>query len=320
MPAQPVTLIDGGLSSALAARGVDLDHPLWTARLLLGDPDTLVAAHRDFLAGGATVVITSSYQASRQGFAAQGLDAAAADDALRTTTAAARAAIAAHTAARPHDPPARVAASVGPYGAVLADGSEYTGRYPVGHDALVAFHAERLAVLIDTAPDLLAVETMPGAAEARAVAAALTLAPGGGVGPGRGPVPAWVSFTCPSATHTAAGDRIEDAVRAALAVPGVVAVGVNCTAPTHVGELLRRAATVTDLPLVAYPNRGQAWDADAKAWVGDPVAGFGELDGQLDGWLAAGARWVGGCCGVGPADIAALRDRLSRPTRPGPGR
>lgn len=307
-----VTVLDGGLSTALAARGHDLDHPLWTARLLLDRPDELVAAHLDFLRAGAGVVITSSYQASRRGFAALGLDGAAADAALRATTALARRAVARH-ASETGGRPAPVAASVGPYGAVLADGSEYTGRYDVGHAGLVEFHAERLAVLVDSRPDLLAVETLPGAAEAAAVAEALARV--AARPDGASPPPVWVSFTCPSGTHTAAGDRVEDAVAAARSVPGLAMVGVNCTAPDQVAALLGRIGAVADLPLVAYPNSGQTWDAAAKRWRGEAHAGFD----AIDDWVALGARLVGGCCGVGPDGIAALTRRLSGHRNPADG-
>jgi homocysteine S-methyltransferase len=299
-----LTVLDGGLSTALAARGHDLDHPLWTARLLLDDPDALVAAHLDFLRAGASVVTTSSYQASRAGLASFGLAAAgAADRALAATTALARRAVARHALDAPGPTPL-VAASVGPFGAVLADGSEYTGRYPIGHDELVSFHAERLAVLVDSQPDLLAVETLPGADEATAVAEALARV---AARPGTAPTPpAWVTFTCPSPAHTAAGDRIEDAARAAQQVPGLALVGVNCTAPSHVGSLLARLGSVTDLPLIAYPNSGQTWDPDGNRWLGEPDAAFA----ALDDWVALGARWIGGCCGVGPDGIAALARRV----------
>ena len=294
----PVELIDGGLSSALSEMGCDLDHPLWTARLLLDDPETLVAAHLAYLRAGARVLISASYQASRRGFAALGLDAAAADAALVRTTELAREAVRRAAAEGLDAHGVRVAASVGPYGAVLADGSEYTGAYPIDHAALVRFHAERLAVLVASGPDLLACETFPGAFEARAVAEALAGGP---------EVPAWVTFTCRSDRATANGDAVEAAVEAALGVPGLVAVGVNCTAPEHVGELLRRIARVTYLPLVAYPNSGQRWDAAHKRWLGDASV----IGDAVDGWVASGARLVGGCCGVGPADIAALGRRLA---------
>lgn len=299
-PGSP-TLLDGGLSTALAARGVDLDHPLWTARLLLDDPEVLEAAHLDFLRAGAQVLITASYQLSRRGIVAVGHDAAIADELLHRATAVARAAAARHRAEASgagDGAPALVAASVGPFGAVLADGSEYTGRYPVGPAELADFHAERLAVLVASGPDLLAVETLPGAAEAAAVVAAARRVPG--------PLPpSWVTFTCRDGAHTAAGDRIEDAVATAADLPGLALVGVNCTAPALVGELLARMAAVTDLPLVAYPNSGQVWDPDGNRWLGTPDTAF-----DVAGWAALGARWIGGCCGVGPDAVAALAGRV----------
>lgn len=298
MDPRPVTVLDGGLSTALAARGHDLDHPLWTARLLLDDPDELTAAHLDFLRAGAEVVITASYQLSRQGLGALGHAPAAADELLGRSTALARRAAAIRRAEAPGVTPL-VAASVGPFGAVLADGSEYTGRYPIGDAALTTFHAERLDVLVASAPDLLAIETLPGAFEATAVAAALRAL-------GRPLPPSLVTFTCPASDRTAVGDRIEDAVAAAHDVPGIAAVGVNCTAPAHVAELLGRIATVTDLPLVAEPNSGQTWDADANCWLGEPDESF-----DIERWLERGARWVGGCCGVGPDGIAALSRRVA---------
>ena len=295
-------VLDGGLSTALAERGADLDHPLWTARSLLDPtPDArhpITEAHLAFLRAGARVLITASYQASRRGLMAAGAATAAdADEALARSTALGRAAVGRFADESADAGSVRVGASVGPYGAVLADGSEYHGRYAIGADELRTFHRERLAVLLASRPDLLIAETLPAAFEAAALAGALGGLDGGGV-------PVWVSFTCADGHRTVHGDRIEDAAGAALAVPGVAAIGVNCTAPALVGELLERIATVTDLPLVAYPNRGQQWDATTNVWTETPAAW---PPTSVATWTAAGARWVGGCCGVGPDGIRALR-------------
>ena len=306
-------VIDGGLSTALQQAGRELDHPLWTARLVADDPEAIIDAHLAYLRAGARVLVTSSYQASAAGFLASGHDEAAATALLARTTVLARTAIERFAAERPAaERPAGtvdrlfVAASVGPYGAVLADGSEYRGDYAIGHRALVAFHRDRLRVLVTSAPDLLAIETMPSAAEARAVAEALeplaTLS-------------SWCSFGCRSGTQTWAGDAIEDAVVAALAIPGVKALGVNCTAPQHIDELLGRIAAVTSLPLVVYPNRGAGWDAATNSWRAAVTDPFTVED--VSRWVALGARFVGGCCGVGPDDVATLVRRLAseRPER-----
>ena len=295
-------VIDGGLSTALEEAGHRLDGRLWTARLLVDDPEAIVAAHLAFLRAGARVLVTSSYQASVEGFVATGLRLEEAIELVRTTTALAVEARRRFADEEPADADdVLIAASAGPYGATLGDGSEY--RPAVMEDAmLVSFHAPRLRLLIETQPDLLAIETIASAREARAILTALDGLP---------PIPAWVTFTCRDGATTWGGDAIEDAVAAAVSGPSVTAVGVNCTAPADVAPLLERIARITGLPLVAYPNGGQSWNAAEKAWHG-PSHGFSA--GEVARWIALGARSVGGCCGVGPAAIAELAEALSLPS------
>ena len=277
---EPFTLIDGGLSTVLEEIGERPSGLLWTAAALIDRPQVITAAHRRYVAAGADVVITSSYQASETGFMAGGLSAADARRLLASTTAVARAAA-----------PAVVACSVGPFGACLGDGSEYHGRYGASWEEVRAFHRARLEVLVDTGPDVFAIETIPSLAEAEIVVGelrALTDAP------------AWLTFTCVDDVHTCSGEVFADAV--AVVAPALTAVGLNCTAPGFVEPLLRSLAV--DLPLVAYPNHGARWDGDHKCWLG-PIGG-GEIPGHVPAWLAAGARLIGGCCGVGTEGIAAL--------------
>jgi len=276
------TVIDGGLSTALQELGHEPQGPLWTARLLVDQPEVITAAHRGYVEAGADVIITASYQASERGFVAVGLSPAEARRVLASTTAVARAAGA-----------PIVAASVGPFGACLGDGSEYHGRYEATWDEVRAFHRARLEVLVDTGPDLFAIETVPTRVEAEIVVAELRSLTS---------APAWVSFSCSDAAHTCGGDDFADAVEAVA--QAVSAVGLNCTSPEHVESLLRAAAV--GLPLVAYPNHGARWDATQRCWVG-PTGG-GEIPGLVPAWLAAGARFIGGCCGVGTSAIAALVD------------
>jgi homocysteine S-methyltransferase len=276
-------ILDGGLSTALSELGCDLSHELWTARLLSENPGAIVAAHTAFLDAGAEVLITSSYQASVDDFVRNGATADEARTLLQSTTRLARQAVG--------DRSAVVAASVGPYGAVLADGSEYRGDYALSNGELVVFHRDRVRLLAETEPDWWGCETIPTAAEAVAMGLALSTVQR---------LPTWMTFTCRSGTHTFGGDRIEDAVTAALSACDLTAVGVNCTAPGFVPELLERMRRVTDLPLVAYPNSGQSWDADNKVWIGDPGAT------DVTAWVAAGAEYIGGCCGVGPSELAHL--------------
>lgn len=278
-------LLDGGLATQLEARGHDLSDELWSARLLLDDPGEIAAAHRDFGAAGARVATTASYQVSYEGLARRGLGRNEAEGLMRRSVGLARGAM---------GPDGFVAASVGPYGAALADGSEYRGDYGLSVAELRAWHHDRLRTLAAAGPDVLAVETLPCLAEVEAVAAELA-----GLG-----VPAWIALTG-AGPSTRLGEPLAEAFAIAASVPEVVAVGVNCCDPREVTGQVELAAA-TGLPVIAYPNSGEIWDPRARAWTGN-----GGLDPALVAeWLAAGARLVGGCCRVLPAGIAGIRAAL----------
>jgi homocysteine S-methyltransferase len=297
-------VLDGGLATELERAGFDLAHPLWSARLLVERPEAIAAVHREYLEAGADCITTASYQATIDGFRRDGATTGEAEGLLRRSVELALGARDAFWSGRGGQPPAGrlrplVAASIGPYGAFLADGSEYTGAYDRDPDGLLAFHRERLRLLLDAGADLLACETIPSALEARALARLLAE---------QADARAWVSFSCRDGSRLCDGTPFADSVRTVAAVPQVLAVGVNCTAPSHVEELLRAAAAVTSKPLLAYPNSGETYDGAAKAWRGlsDPLA-WGE---RARAWRAAGARLVGGCCRTGPDHVRAVRGAL----------
>jgi homocysteine S-methyltransferase len=281
-----VVVLDGGLATLLEARGHDLTSDLWSARLLTDEPEAIAAAHGEFFAAGAQVATTASYQASFDGFATLGLDAAQAADLMRLSVALAR------RARDEHRPDGWVAASIGPYGAYLADGSEYRGDYDLDVTGLRAFHRPRLDVLAGAGADVLAVETVPCLAEVEAICSELD-----GTG-----VTAWLSVSA-DGDRTRAGEPLDEAWRMAADVAEIVAMGVNCCAPDDVTTALADATG----PLVAYPNSGQGWDAERRTWTG--ASAFDP--GAVGTWLAAGARLVGGCCRVGPADIAEMSAALA---------
>jgi S-methylmethionine-dependent homocysteine/selenocysteine methylase len=294
LAAGPVVL-DGGLSNQLEARGADLRDPLWSARLLAEDPAAIAEAHAAYYAAGAQVVITASYQASFQGFATRGIDQAAAALLLRRSVELAREAElaaaaadreAAGDAAEPR--PRWVAASIGPYGAVLADGSEYRGRYGLSVAALEAFHAPRLETLAGAMPDLLAMETIPDLDEAVALT---NLVRGTGAA-------CWLSFSAVG-RKTRAGQPLAEAFAVAADVDEVIAVGVNCCAPQDVLAAIEIAGSATGKPVVVYPNSGESWDAAARAWRKESTFDAG----LVHSWIDAGARLIGGCCRVGPDAI-----------------
>jgi len=268
-------ILDGGLSTWLGAKGHDLTDELWSARLLFDDPGAIVDAHLDFIRAGADVITTASYQATEQGFAKRGIDRAGFRAALRRSVALAREAIERAEV----DRPVYVAGSIGPYGAMLADGSEYEGNYGLTVNELVRFHRDRLLVLADAGPDGLALETVPDVLEADALLEALD-----GVG-----VPAWLSYTV-EGTRTRAGQSLDDAF---TRTAGLTAIGVNCCEPRDVPGAMAVAAK-TGLPTVAYPNTGE-WSSGHR----QPLA------------VWPGVQLIGGCCYTTPDDIAALSSRAS---------
>jgi homocysteine S-methyltransferase len=287
-------ILDGGLATELQARGHDLSGHLWSARILADRPEAVVDAHVAYYRAGAHVATTASYQASVEGYMRAGLACQQAVALLETSVTLADSARA--QVASKH--PLFVAASVGPYGAVLADGSEYTGDYDIGVRELRRFHRPRLEVLAAAGADVLAIETIPCLAEVEAVLAELELLDG---------MPAWLSLSCADGV-TRRGEDPMEAFRMASDVEAVVAVGLNCTAPDDIDELLPMAAT-SGRPVIVYPNSGEGWDAERRAWTGQ--ARF--QPARVRRWVDAGVAAVGGCCRVGPSDIAAIaRHRISK--------
>lgn len=295
-----IVFLDGGLATALEARGHDLDDPLWSARVLVEQPDEIGAVHRAYLEAGADCIITASYQATPQGFEEAGLTER---EALTLLDRSVRLGLDARDAfwddaAREGRSRPLVAAGIGPYGAYLADGSEYTGDYDLDETALAAFHRVRFRRLAESPADLLALETLPSLPEVRALAG--LLAETGAW--------AWFSFSCRDGGHLRDGSTVEDAVRAVADTPRVAAIGVNCTHPRHVPELVSRIRARTDRPVLAYPNSGEEYRADTKTWSGGSPARWTDA-GRA--WVDAGASLVGGCCRVGPEGIGELRRGLT---------
>lgn len=287
-------VLDGGLGTELDRRGADLRDRLWSARALVESPDLVRDVHAAYFAAGADVAIGASYQASFEGLAARGIES---DDAVALFR---RSVELARDAAEAAEGERLVAASVGPYGAFLGNGAEYTGDYDRDEDALVEFHLPRMEALASASPDLFAIETIPSIVEARALVRALERASN---------VPAWMSFSCREGAHLCDGTPFERAVEVATSSRSVVAVGVNCTSPLHVIALVEIAAARTPLPIVCYPNRGAFWDPVRKVWVDPPRQDARPSLRPLE-WQKAGARLIGGCCGTTPEDIAAIAGAL----------
>lgn len=294
---QSALILDGGLATELERRGADLQNPLWSAKMLVDDPGLVRDVHLAFLEAGADVIITASYQASLEGFEREGVDRTTAARIIRRSAALAREArdeFCADSAPWSRLRPL-VAASIGPYGACLADGSEYRGDYALEKQQLIDFHRPRMEILADCGADLFALETIPSLLEAEALLELLSEFPG---------KHAWLSFSCRDEDSVSHGERFADCARSADSHPQIVAVGINCTRPEFVTPLLNSTVGVT-APLIAYPNSGERWDSERRAWTGE---GSGLSNAKA--WFEAGARLIGGCCRVAPDEISALRRSL----------
>ncbi|HTJ30047.1 MAG TPA: homocysteine S-methyltransferase [Acidobacteriaceae bacterium] len=295
-------VLDGGMASELEFLGADISGPLWSAHVLEGAPERVQAVHRAYVEAGADVLLTASYQVSRKGYVEVGLLQEDADKALLRAVDLAESVR--HEARKPD---VLIAASLGPYGAALHNGSEYHGNYDCTFTELVEFHRERIAVLAQSSADLLAFETIPSLEEARAIARALEPWP---------QLSAWMSFACPdphgAALEVAHGESLFDCAAFANTVPQVVAIGVNCTQPRWIAALIAELKRASSKPIVVYPNSGEGWDAANRCWTGvsDP-ANFGSMASE---WFEAGAKIIGGCCRTRPEHIrqvAAARHALS---------
>lgn len=282
--------IDGGMSTELEQQGCRLEGSLWTAQALLDNPGLIEAAHKAYVDAGAAVVITASYQISRAGFVEASLTAEDADRALSASIDVARKAVSGTETL--------VAASVGPYGAILHDGSEYKGNYGKTVEELRAFHAERLAVLLSANPDLLAIETIPDALEAEALVAALAEFPS---------AIAWMSFSIGPDGKLWAGQSLAEAARIAASSPAIAAIGVNCVGPALVSAAIAEIRSVTDLPVVIYANGGGTWNSETGIWEN---AAADALVAYSAEWITQGATLIGGCCGTHAGDIRQLAQAL----------
>ena len=250
---QDVIVLDGALATELEARGFSISDALWSAKALFACPDLVREVHLDYLRAGADVVTSASYQATVEGFMRCGFSKEEAAALIQKSIQLAQEARDLYLAEREGNGRVPfVAASVGPYGAHRADGSEYRGDYGIDEDALVAFHAERLALLAEAKPDLLACETLPCLVEARTIVRALRQEDIH--------IHAWFSFSCRDAAHISDGTEITACARFLNDVPEAAAIGLNCTAPQYVEELIRAIRSETAKPIVVYPNSGEHYD------------------------------------------------------------
>ncbi len=296
---QGFVMLDGALATELERRGADLNHPLWSAKILIEAPEMIRQVSQDYLKAGADIITTATYQASFEGFEKAGISRSQASNLMQLSvdiTVLAREAF--WSTYENHLGRLRplVAASIGPYGACLADGSEYHGNYGLDKKALIEFHRPRMAELAHSDADLFAFETIPSQLEAEALVELLAEFP---------QRKAWLCFSCKDEEHVCHGEPFADCAALVATSNQIIAVGINCTSPLYLGSLLDSAQDINK-PLIVYPNSGEQWVADENRWTGTAC----EVQDATT-WYEAGARVIGGCCRTTPDDIARIRAELS---------
>ncbi|WP_225432858.1 homocysteine S-methyltransferase [Bifidobacterium saimiriisciurei] len=303
---QSPLIVDGSMATELERQGVDTASALWSATALVDSPRIIRDVHRAYFEAGANIAITDSYQANVPAFEKLGLSgkqsrrliAVAAEEAIAAREEYRRA----HTDDETADRPLVVAGSVGPYGAFLADGSEYTGDYALSDAEYRDFHRPRMQALADAGVDLFAFETMPNIGEVRALVGLLNDEFAG--------TQAWVSFSLQDAGHLCDGTPLKKAVAELDGNPQIAAIGVNCVPPETVSPAVHIIRRATSKPIIAYPNNGDVYHPGTKTWTPNP--GGLDIARLASEWFAEGATIIGGCCRTTPDDIrrvaSALRD------------
>lgn len=293
---RPFLILDGAFTTELERQGIETKDELWGTLAILTHPDAVTLVHQSYYEAGADIITTDSYQATLEGFKKKGYTEKESIELLQKTVTLAQNAKKRYQEKTKTKRPLYIAASIGPYGAYLADGSEYTGNYGKTINELARFHRKRMHILAESGADLLACETIPTLTEAKALIQILHELP---------KTQAWMTFTCQDGSHTAGGDNIEDVAAYIDQEKQIIAMGVNCTAPEHIETLIGKIKTVTKKPIIIYPNSGETWDGEKKEWKGAPRP----FPLYIEKWIEAGARLIGGCCRTTPDTIRAIACR-----------
>lgn len=292
---QKILIVDGALGTELERKGYELKDSLWSAKFLMHNSRAICEVHRDYLNAGADCITTASYQASYEGFMKRGMNEEEAKTLLQSAITLAietRDVFWSHEENQLNRLKPLVAASIGPYGAYLADGSEFRGNYGLSVDELVLFHRKRMRTLIEANPDILACETIPCLDEAKAYVKLLEEFPQSS---------AWISFSAKDGKHINSGERMSECAQWIDSKKQVLAVGINCTSPQYIESLIEEIRQVSTKPIIVYPNGGASYDAVSKTWSAEATTSSYAKMAQL--WYEKGATIIGGCCQTTPKDI-----------------
>lgn len=295
-------ILDGALATELEKLDCDLEDPLWSARVLLDEPEKIRKVHYAYFEAGADIAITASYQASIDGFKKRGISEADARALMKKTVELAQQAREDYWQEKMESfrPYPLIAGSVGPYGAYLADGSEYIGNYGISDSFLYDFHKPRIEALVEAGADILAVETIPSLQEARVTCDALKEFPD---------ISAWMTFTLRDAIHISEGTSLKECAEVLNACSQVAAIGVNCVTTEFVSGAVQALHACTQKPIIIYPNSGEHYNPETKTWYGDNHI---HMDTAAADWAEKGAKIIGGCCRTGPEDIRSIHKILRK--------
>lgn len=295
-------IIDGALASELQRRGCDLNDSLWSAKVLIEQPELIQQVHYDYFKAGADCAITASYQATPMGFAQKGIELEESIKLIKTSVKLAQQAKMQYLNDIKQDKALLIAGSVGPYGAYLANGSEYTGDYQLSESEFIAFHKDRVTALIDAGVDILACETMPSFLEIKALVKLIQQFP---------MVNCWFSLTLKDQQHISDGTPLTEVIEYLNSIEQIVSVGINCIALEKVTPALEVLSKLTSKPLIVYPNSGEEYDPTTKQWHKNHHHNC-TFANQLDTWIKLGAKLIGGCCQTTPEDIVEIHQLLNK--------
>lgn len=295
-------IIDGALASELQRRGCDLNDSLWSAKVLIEQPELIQQVHYDYFKAGADCAITASYQATPMGFAQKGIELEESIKLIKTSVKLAQQAKMQYLNDIKQDKALLIAGSVGPYGAYLANGSEYTGDYQLSESEFIAFHKDRVTALIDAGVDILACETMPSFLEIKALVKLIQQFP---------MVNCWFSLTLKDQQHISDGTPLTEVIEHLNSIEQIVSVGINCIALEKVTPALEVLSKLTSKPLIVYPNSGEQYDPTTKQWHKNHHHNC-TFANQLDTWIKLGAKLIGGCCQTTPEDIVEIHQLLNK--------
>ncbi|KAK7310050.1 hypothetical protein RJT34_07261 [Clitoria ternatea] len=300
---------DGGFATQLETHGASINDPIWSAICLIKHPHLINKVHLEYLEAGANILVTSSYQATIPGFLSKGLSNEEAESLLERSVKFAVEARDSFWNLAKKNPGnkyrrALVAASIGSYGAYLADGSEYRGCYgpDVNLEKLKGFHRRRLQVLVQAGPDLLAFETIPNKLEAQACVELLEEE--------NVEIPSWICFTTVDGENAPSGESFKDCLEVINKSSKVDAVGINCAPPHFMESLICKFKQLTKKAIIVYPSSGKVWDGKAKKWLPSKCFHDDDFGFHATRWRNLGAKIIGGCCRTTPSTIQIISNAL----------